>query len=154
MNEKWEILILREWRYSDKASEFYRDDGWLYDLPGGGVQYGDGFREWLMREIAEEMGMSDDDVTIATSPLYMQIVEVDDRYFGDLEKDDFYPTLMMYYAVKLAHFDFHESSEYTGYEWVTLEAYQKKLIWSHSATLAEIFHGEDFPKEYISWEKN
>jgi hypothetical protein len=80
----------------------------------------------------------------------VQIAEVDDSYFGDRDRDDFYPTLMMYYAVKFAHFDFYESPECTGYEWVTLYEYRTKPIWSHSMGLAKIFDISDFPVQYIS----
>jgi hypothetical protein len=80
----------------------------------------------------------------------VQIAEVDDRYFGDRDRDDFYPTLMMYYAVKFAHFDFYEFPECTGYEWVTLDEYRTKPIWSHSMGLAKIFDISDFPVQYIS----
>lgn len=150
MNQNYEILILREGRYSDKTSEFYRDDGGLFDLPGWWVQYGDGFREWLFREIHEEIGLTETDVEISENPLYVQVTEVDDRYFDDPERDDFYPTLMMYYAVKFAHFDFHESPECTGYEWVNMSEYAKKPIWSHSAGLSRIFRIEDFPTDFLS----
>jgi 8-oxo-dGTP diphosphatase len=141
---------VREGRFSDKNSEFYRDDSGLFDLPGGGLDWGEEFRHGLTRELAEEVGLKHTDTKIAKEPLYVQITELDDRYFDDREKDDFYPTCMMYYPVKIAHTDFHESPECTGFEWVSIDEYKNKPLWTHSATLSKIFHLEDFPKEFIS----
>jgi hypothetical protein len=39
MNSIGEILLLKEERYGDKESEFYREDGGMYDLPGGGLNW-------------------------------------------------------------------------------------------------------------------
>ena len=150
MNKKWQILILREGRFSDKKSEFYRDDAGLYDLPGRGLDYGEDFREGLFRELREEIWLDEKYITISDEPLYIQVTELDDRYFDDLEKDDFYPVVMMYYPVKLTAFDFHDSPECTSYEWVSLTEYKHKPIWTHSASLGLIFKQSDFPKEYIS----
>lgn len=150
VNEKQEILFLREWRFSDKSSEFYRSDNWLYDLPGWWVQYWDGFREGLLRELSEEIWLDESDIVISDHPLYIQISELNDRYFDDPEKDDFYPVLMMYYAVKIQNADVFEKSQYTQFIWENIHEFGQVPIFSHSASLADIFKTTDFPKEFIS----
>jgi 8-oxo-dGTP pyrophosphatase MutT (NUDIX family) len=150
VNEKWEILILKEGKYSDKKSEFYRDDAWLYDLPGWGLEYGEDFSAGLARELEEEIGIKKWEYEMAKEPLYVFISEIDDRYHDDMERDDFYPVCMFIYPTKLAHFDFHESPECSEYEWVSLEKFRKYPIWTHSKTLEKYYRFSDFPKKFIS----
>lgn len=80
----------------------------------------------------------------------MNITSLDDRYYDDKERDDYYPVCLFFYPVKVMNFDFHESPECTAYEWVSIEEYKKYPLWSHSKTLEKFFRFEDFPKEYIS----
>ncbi len=138
-NEEWKILILKEGRYADKNSSYYRDDAWLYDLPGWGLSWGEDFRKWLSREIQEEMWLSESDITIANEPEYVYITELDDRYYGDREKDDFYPVCMFIYRVELAHYNFHESPECTGYEWIGIDEFKEYPLWTHSRDLQRVW---------------
>ncbi len=138
-NEEWKILLLKEGRYADKKSSYYRNDTWLYDLPGGGLEWGEDFRLGLAREIREEMWMKEKDIQIALEPEYIYITELDDRYHRDTERDDFYPVCMFVYRTKLTHYNFHESPECTGYEWVSIDDFQAYPIWTHSAYLATVW---------------
>ena len=36
----------------------------MYDLPGGGLDWGEDFRDGLLREIGEEMGLEPEDIEI------------------------------------------------------------------------------------------
>lgn len=150
MNEKWEILLLKEGRFRDKKSEFYREDGGMYDLPGGGLSWWEDFRIWLAREIAEEMWTREENFIIADNPLSVQVSELDDRYHEDREKDDFYPVLMMYYPVRLCSLDIQKSQECAECSWLSIEKFSEKQIWSHTASLANIFKKEDFPRDFIT----
>ncbi|MBX9808798.1 NUDIX domain-containing protein [Candidatus Gracilibacteria bacterium] len=150
MNEDSEILLLKEGRWNDITSEFYREDGGMYDLPGGGLEWGEDFREGLFREIEEEMGIIRDMVNIGESPLYVQVTELDDRYHDDQLRDDFYPVCMMYFPVHLTSLDFHRSSECIGYEWTKIADFSKIPIWTHSMSLTQIFKPSDFPRDLIS----
>ena len=150
MNAEWKILLLREGRYADKNSEFYRDDSGLYDLPGGGIVWWDGFEESLYKELFEEIGLQKKDITIAKEPLYTYITELDDRYYADEKNDELYPVCMFIYPVRLAHFDFRESPECTWFEWVSIEDFPKYQIWTHSASLVKVFQKKDFPLSWVS----
>ncbi len=150
MNSSWEILLLKEERYGDKKSEFYREDGGMYDLPWGWLSWWEDFGIWLSREIIEEMGVVQDYFQIAESPLYIQISELDDRYHDDTEKDDFYPVLMIYYPVKFHQLDFQKSQKHLDITWLPIEKFSEKQIWSHSANLAQIFQKDDFPISFIT----
>ena len=150
MNPKWEILLLKEERYGNKKSEFYREDGGMYDLPGGGLSWWEDFRDWLSREITEEMWIWEDTFVIAETPFSIQISELDDRYHDDKEKDDFYPVLMMYYPVRLKKLKFQKSRECANFIWLPIEKFSEKQIWSHTASLVNSFKSSDYPKEYIT----
>ena len=141
-NEEWKILLLKEGRYADKNSPYYRNDAWLYDLPGGGLEWGEDFRSGLMREIMEEMGLRKKDIEITPEPEYVYITELDDRYHDDALRDDFYPVCMFIYKTKLAHYNFHTSSDCTRYEWVDISDFEKYPIWTHSAYLATVWKGK------------
>lgn len=150
LNKNNEILLLKEARYKDKKSGFYREDGGMYDLPGGWLDWGEDFRTGLMREVKEEMWISYENFLVADSPLYIQLTELDDRYHKDENEDDFYPVLMMYYPVKILDLHFGTSDECIDIIWLPIEKFGEKQIWSHSASLAQIFQKEDFPKSLIT----
>ena len=150
LNKNNEILLLKEGRYKDKKSGFYREDGGMYDLPGGWLDWGEDFRGWLSREIVEEMWISYENFLVADSPLCVQLTELDDRYHKDENEDDFYPVLMMYFPVKILDFHFGKSDECVDTIWLPIEKFGEKQIWSHSQSLACIFRVEDFPEDFIS----
>lgn len=150
LNTNHEILLIKEARYTEKKSGFYREDGGMYDLPGGWLDSGEDFREGLIREIEEELQLSPEDFLIADTPLYIQLTELDDRYHEDENKDDFYLVLMMYFPVKILDFHFGKSDEYIDTIWLPIEKFAEKQIWSHSYSLVHIFHPDDFPKDFIS----
>ena len=54
------------------------------------------------------------------------------------------------YPVRLAHFDFRESPECTGFEWVSIEDFPKYRLWTHSASLVKVFQKGDFPIDLLS----
>jgi len=86
--------------------------------------------------------MKEKDIQIALEPEYIYITELDDRYHKDIDRDDFYPVCMFVYRTKLAHYNFHESPECTGYEWVNIDDFQTYPIWTHSAYLAKVWKGK------------
>ena len=150
MNDAWKILLLREGRFADKKSIFYRTDNGMYDLPGWGLDWGEDFWEGLARELSEEIWLKQKDIEISKNPLYVYLTELDDRYYDDKKRDEFYPVCMFIYPLKLSHFDFRESPECTGYEWVSIEDFSQYPIWTHSAHLVDVFQKWDFPKKLIS----
>lgn len=151
MNDKNEFLLIREWKYSDKNSSVYREDVAAWDMVGGGMNWGEGFREWLMREIEEELGAKEiSDYIISPDPLIIQVSELDDRYHDDKEKDDFYPVCMFYYAVKFYHFDFSFAPANLEMQWLPLEKFSETFIWSHVQSFQKVFNPSDFPDSFIS----
>ncbi len=150
MNKNNEILLLKEARYKDKKSGFYREDGGMYDLPGGWLDWGEDFHMGLIREVEEEMWISHENFHVAEEPLYIELTELDDRYHKDENEDDFYPVLMMYFPVKILDFHFGMSDECIDIVWLPIEKFGEKQIWSHSQSLAHIFRFIDFPKDFIS----
>jgi hypothetical protein len=152
MNSIGEILLLKEERYGDKESEFYREDGGMYDLPGGGLNWWEDFRIWLIREITEEMWVSEDAFEVANDPFILQVVELDDRYHQNEEMDDFYPVLMVYFPVRFLDLNFGKSRGCASYIWLPIHKFSEKQIWSHSANLASVFTKENFPLTMVTHE--
>ena len=150
MNKEWKILLLREGRFADKKSELYRNDRWMFDLPGGWIDYGEYFRDGLIRELSEEIWLSSTEIIVWEQPLYVQTTELDDRYYDDIVRNEFYPVCLFYYPVRLLHYDFQESPECSEFEWVHISEFKDYPIWSHSMWLVKIFDPIDFPESYIS----
>lgn len=104
-----------------------------------------------MREIQEELGARERvDYTLSDKPLIIQVTELDDRYHGDIEKDDFYPVCMFYFAVKFHHFTFPDAPDHLEQLWIPLDAFEHTPIWSHVKSLASVFDPASFPREYHS----
>ncbi len=139
-DEEWRILLLKEGRWEDPKSKYYKKNWGMYDLPWGGLDWWEDFREGLFREIKEEMWLRGEDINIASSPEYIYITEVNDGRWWDFETDDFYPVCVYVYRVQLSHYNFifDDSPECADFVWVTLDDFSKYPIYSHSARLGEI----------------
>jgi ADP-ribose pyrophosphatase YjhB (NUDIX family) len=139
-DNEWKILLLKEGRWENPVSIEYKEQWGMYDLPGGGLDWGEDWKDGLLREIQEEMWLEPQDIEIEETPEYVYITEVDDGRWGDPETDDFYPVCVHVYRVTLAHYDlkFDRSPEYTDFVWVAPEDFDQYRIYSHSARLGNI----------------
>lgn len=139
-DNEWKILLLKEGRWENPLSIHYKEQWGMYDLPGGGLDWGEDFCDGLLREIGEEMWLEPQDIEIEETPEYVYIAEVDDGRWGDFETNDFYPVCVYIYRVKLAHYDldFNRSPECTDFVWVAPKNFSEYPIYSHSARLGQI----------------
>jgi 8-oxo-dGTP pyrophosphatase MutT (NUDIX family) len=142
-DSEWKILLLKEGRWEDPTSVHYKERWGMYDLPGWGLDWWEGFREGLLREIEEEIWLEREDIDIEQMPEYVYITEVDDGRWGDFDTDDFYPVCVYVYRVRLTHYDldFDHFPKYTNFIWVAPEDFPSYPIYSHSARLGEIISG-------------
>ena len=151
-DDEWRILLLKEWRWEDPTSQHYKKQWGMYNLLGGGLDWGEDFRDGLSREITEEIWLEAWDIDIGDTPEYVYITEVDDGRWGDFETDDFYPVCVYVYRVRLTHYDldFDRSPECTDFVWVAPEDFPQYRIYSHSARLGEILANGDIG---VRWDR-
>lgn len=103
-----------------------------WDLPGGGMDWGETPQTCLVREIQEEMGIP---VTwIADHPSYF--------YSGKNREVWFTYTI---YEAKLEHFSFTPSDECIDVGFFTLEEAKEKELWSNVVKFIELYN----PKNHL-----
>jgi 8-oxo-dGTP pyrophosphatase MutT (NUDIX family) len=95
---------------------FIQESNGLWEMPGGGLDYGEKPQDCLAREIREEMGL--ETVYISQQPLY---------FASALNIDGHWKT-GIFYEIKLKNLDFTPSEECVRIKFFTKEeALQKKL---------------------------
>lgn len=108
-----------------------------WELPGGGLDFGEDIREGFEREIKEEMGLT---VTyMSKSPLYVW----PHRYEHKRKLDWFY-ALVVAYRVEFEHLDFTPSSECQEIRFFSLEELRELNLNGQTAGLLRHFDPEDF----------
>jgi 8-oxo-dGTP diphosphatase len=85
------------------------EDNGKWELPGGGLEHGESYREGLSREIAEEMGLSL--IWMAHQPSYFLTCKArDGRWIANAV-----------YEIKLSDLDFKPSPECVALDFFSLE---------------------------------
>ncbi|MEM0997714.1 MAG: NUDIX hydrolase [Bacteroidota bacterium] len=107
-----------------------KEDNGKWELPGGGLEHGESFREGLTREIDEEMGL---EVTaMAEQPrFFLTCLARDGRWIANAV-----------YPIRLAHLNFTPSSECVALEFFTLEEAQKMPVHENVTVLLEMMRAE------------
>lgn len=121
------ILLLKE------APELSR----AWELPGGGLDFGEDMYEGLKREIEEEMGV--DVASIDRRPLYVWTWRFENR-----RNMDWYYSLVVAYKIELASFDITPSKECTDIGFFSKEELENiELCWQTNG-LKTVFDPKDF----------
>jgi len=117
-NENNEILLIQE-------------DNGKWDLPGGGLDFGDDFHSAIKREIKEELGVN------------VKSISKDPTYIWTEKKPDFY-LLFLGYKTELSSFEFHRSPECVDSKFCKKSELSKINLHINIKKLPEMFNVEDF----------
>ena len=98
-----------------------------WEIPGGGLDWGENPHEGIRREIAEEMGLKV--LKIASTPSYFLA--------GKMDKGDWAVNVL--YETELENLDFTSSDECVNIKFVNKDDIQSMKVFSNMNQLAEMF---------------
>ncbi|MFZ2252576.1 MAG: NUDIX hydrolase [Minisyncoccia bacterium] len=125
-------LILDETRTKFLIVE---EDNGKWDLPGGGLDWGESAEEGLAREIQEEMGLKI--ASMNPNPCY---------FTTHFKKNGELYVANVLYEITLEHFNFTPSEECVGFRFVTSDEARTLTLFPNVQLLAEMFN----PANHIS----
>jgi 8-oxo-dGTP diphosphatase len=115
-------------------------EGW--EMPGGGLDFGEDIKEALKREVQEEMGLT---VTkISEKPIYVWT----HKYEKNRRGIDWYYSLVIAYRVEFEDLNITPSDECEAVEFFSKEDISKIPLNGQSQELAKIFNLEDFKEPF------
>lgn len=108
-----------------------------WEIPGGGLDFGEDIHEGLKREIEEEMGVKV--ISIEDRPMYVWTWR-----FENKRKMDWYYSLVVGYKVELESFDFKTTEECEEIGWFSKEELENIELNLQTNWLKKYFNPEDF----------
>ena len=108
-----------------------------WELPGGGLDFGESPKEGMKREIEEEMGIKV--LSVSDHPLYTWTA-----LFEGWRNMDWYYSVVLAYRVELEHFDYIPTEECEEAGFFNLEELQNLDLFLQSQKLREVFNPADF----------
>lgn len=108
-----------------------------WELPGGGLDFGEDIQQGLRREIEEETGLKVK--SISDKPLYVWTWR-----FENERNIDWYYSLVLAYKIELENFDFTPTEECEGLDFFSKEELDTiELCWQTNG-LKKVFNLNDF----------
>jgi len=112
-----------------------------WEMPGGGLDFGEDPKLGLKRELEEEMGLK---ITkISDSPVYVWTYK-----YRKLRNLDWYYSFVVAYQVEFENLDFKLTEECDRIDFFTKEQLQTLELEGQANRLPEIFNPEDFEKVF------
>ncbi len=108
-----------------------------WELPGGGLDFGENPRSGLEREIEEEMRLGV--VSVSERPIYAWVNRFENR-----RGMEWYYSLVLGYRIALANFDFTPTLECEEIRFFTQEELQSLDLFHQAAELRKVFNPADF----------
>ena len=111
-----------------------------WELPGGGLDFGEDPREGLTREIKEELNL--DVTSVSEHPVYVWM----NRFEGCRDMDWYY-SVVLAYRIELANLDFSPTEDMVELKFFSTDELRElgKNVYHQSRKLIEIFNPDDFP---------
>ncbi len=125
------VLLVRE---GDKLSADW-------EMPGGGLDFGEDTITGLKREIEEEMGLKVS--KISNAPVYVWTHKYENK-----RKIDWFYSCVVAYRVEFENLDFTPSDECEAIEFFSKDELQNVKLCGQAQKLAEIFNPEDFSEPF------
>lgn len=100
-------LVVRDGRVlmaDDLAGDYAKSVGGVWELPGGGLDFGEDFHSGLRRELQEEVGLTA--TSISKEPVYTWIVKR-----TNARKMDWFYALIVAFRVEVEHLNITPSEE-------------------------------------------
>src|SRR3989344_5154406 len=112
-----------------------------WELPGGGLDFGEDIRTGFKREVEEEMGLKIK--KISNSPVYVWTYKYENR-----RGLDWYCSFVVAYRIEFENLDFTPSRECEAVEFFSKEELQKLEFAGQAEKLPAIFDPNDFVNSF------
>lgn len=109
-----------------------------WELPGGGLDFGEDIQSGFKREILEEMGLKVK--RMSEKPVYVWV----HRYEANRREIDWYYSLVLAYEIEFENLDFIPSEECEAIEFFSKDQLKKTPLAGQANELADIFNPNDF----------
>ena len=113
-----------------------------WELPGGGLDFGEKIHEGFKREVEEEMGLKVK--KISKKPIYIWT----HRYEPNVRNIGWYYTLVLAYRVEFEDLNFSPTSECEEIRFFTKEELQHLTYAGQTTHIKDLFNPEDFKEEF------
>lgn len=108
-----------------------------WELPGGGLDFGEDFKTCLEREVEEEMKL--DVISVSDQPVYTWVARFENR-----RNMDWYYSLVLGYQIEFADLKFTPTPECEDINFFSKAELQSLDIFHQSETLRQVFNPLDF----------
>ncbi len=125
------VLLIRE---AEKISG-------KWEMPGGGLDFGEDIQEGFKREVKEETGM--EVVKMSKSPVYVYTYKYENR-----RNIEWYYSCVLVYRIEFKDLNLKPTDEACAMEFFSKDQLKNLQFDGQSSKLPEIFNPEDFEGEF------
>lgn len=104
-----------------------------WELPGGGLDFGENIRAAVEREVEEELGLNV--ISVSEEPLYIWTAQFENR-----RNMDWYHSLVLVYKIEIENFEFTPSDEAVDIGFFTKEELQTLDLYHQSQPIRKYFN--------------